>query len=826
MRIALVGILLAGAATTATQAKSLYVITQIIKVGGDTPVSAYDIGPGGLLTYQTEYGIRSRGSGTVGLAIDSGSESLFVTYEGSNEIQVLDATTMQENLVAAAPGAQDLAGIVYDHDKELLYCVDRAEPNLYVYRWDPIIGRLSAVVDSPFRLAGAEAYGIALDEIDDQLYVGNASKQVTVYNTADWSLVRTISLHRPAISVAVDPKRNYLYTGGGFIGNTYLTQFNLTTGAEAEVEVDPDAGVMGLGVDPTTGCIYLTTGVNNRPGGDDLIVFNTSLNRIQTIEDIGNPTGLVIPGKETSYNPLHLTKTVEVPLAPANPGSVPEIPIGGEFTYSICFDHDGYALTNVVVIDTLPPEVAFVRADDDGFSGHYDSQAHTYTWTEPPLSAGPQTCLRVVVRLKPDIAVGTIVHNAVTIDTAQTPPTTITMDAVAAVIVLPFNPLAVTKMAVRGVDANDPSGVIYANRDNPFTYQICYDNRANTQPVTNVTVVDALPGELLFVSTNDKTGQYDPLTHTCTWSFPTVAAGETGCVELVVQVGRDVPGGTTVTNRVTIDSDETPATTATTAVVTALDPLGLTKRIRSGATADPKVRDRFLVNPGTDLTYEICLTNPSATHTVTEISIVDTLPAQVAFVSAEGDREIGYYDSLTHTYTWFYGSLAPGADDCLDLVVHVPDATEPNTVITNTVMISARQTQSVTTTVDVTVPNEPVEPEQEAVICELLVKPTKLYRDLPKQPTNLMAVLHLPDGYGKQLILNQPLILTPGNIPALNQTVFGTTRAGVIMAFFDPQALLAATDVNGDLDITVTGQLFGGQSFQGTQGIEIFPSSK
>jgi len=233
------------------------------------------------------------------------------------------------------------------------------------------------------------------------------------------------------------------------------------------------------------------------------------------------------------------------------------------------------------------------------------------------------------------------------------------------------------------------------------------------------------------------------------------------------------------------------------------------------------------VSPGTDVTYEICVANPSAARTVTNVSIIDALPAQTTFVSAERDRELGYYDALTHTYTWFYGSLAPGAQDCLDLVVHVPERTEPNTVITNTATVSAKQTQSVTTTINVVVPDEPpVPPPGQVVFCDLLVKPTKLYRDLPKQPTDLMAVLHLPEGYGKQLIIGQPLILKPGDIPALSQRIFGTTSAGAIMAFFDPQALLAATAVNGGLKVTVTGQLTGGRSFQGQQNIEIFRSSK
>jgi uncharacterized repeat protein (TIGR01451 family) len=822
---ALAAICLASVAASVARAKSLYVITQILNLGGETPVRAYDIGPGGLLTYQTEYGVRSRGGGTVGLAIDSLSESLFVTYEGSNEIQVLDATTLKEDLVAAAPGAVDLAGIVYDHDKQLLYTVDRAEPNLYVYRWDPTTGHLNNTPGSPFHLSGAEAYGIALDEIDDQLYVGNGTRDVTVYTTADWSLVRTISLHRGVISVAVDPKRGYLYTGGGFADNFYLTQYNLATGKETEVQVDPEAGVMGLGVDPTTGRIYVTTGRNNKPGGDDLLVFDMNLTQIQAVEDIGNPTGLAIPGKETSYNPLHLVKTVEQASAQPSPGTVPEVPIGGEFTYDICFDHDGYALTDITLLDTLPLEVEFVRADGDGVFGQYDSQTHTYLWRDPPLSGGPRTCLKLVARVKPEIAPGALVLNSVTIDTAQTPPTTITVDAVAAVIVQPFKPLDVTKTVVGGFEEpNDPTHTLFVNPGDRITYKIIYGNEANTQAVTNVTVVDALPTEVDFVEVRDRIGQYNASMRTCMWTIPSLPAGQSGFVELVVQVKNDVAGGTRITNHVTVDSDEPPVTSTSADVVVALEVLQLTKRIKSGASEDPKTPGRFLTSPGANITYEICISNPSTTRTVTDISIVDTLPGAVTFLSAEREREIGDYDATNHTFTWTLGSLAPGTQDCLDLVVHVPQTIEPNTVISNSVTANTGQTPQATTRVDVIVPEEP--PVGPVVYCDLLVKPTKLYRDLPKQPTSLMAVVHMPEGWGNQMIAKQPLTLQPGDIPALSQRIFGTSTAGAVMAFFDPQALLAATPVNGSLTVKVNGKLTDGRTFQGQQNIEIYKSSK
>ncbi|UCE46691.1 MAG: hypothetical protein JSW47_13860, partial [Phycisphaerales bacterium] len=181
--LAVVTVMTAGAETA--KAKSLYMIADHVGDPTDAtqPIHAYDIGGDGTLTFQAEHRIPHRMLGAVGLAMDSDSGYLFVTYEASQNIQVVDGTTMTDAGVVSAQDSDDLAGIVYDHSKGLLYCVDRGRENLYVYEWDPKIITLTPLPGSPFTLRGASAYGIALDEIDGLLYVGNASNTVTVYST-------------------------------------------------------------------------------------------------------------------------------------------------------------------------------------------------------------------------------------------------------------------------------------------------------------------------------------------------------------------------------------------------------------------------------------------------------------------------------------------------------------------------------------------------------------------------------------------------------------------------------------------------------------------
>jgi len=76
-----------------------------------------------------------------------------------------------------------------------------------------------------------------------------------------------------------------------------------------------------------------------------------------------------------------------------------------------------------------------------------------------------------------------------------------------------------------------------------------------------------------------------------------------------------------------------------------------------------------------------------------------------------------------------------------------------------------------------------------------------------------MAIIHLPAGYGKELIMNTPLVLSPGDVVAVGQTIYGDTRQGKVLCFFDTAPILAATEGYGEFPIVVTGKLFGGRSF-------------
>ncbi len=189
-------------------------------------------------------------------------------------------------------------------------------------------------------------------------------------------------------------------------------------------------------------------------------------------------------------------------------------------------------------------------------------------------------------------------------------------------------------------------------------------------------------------------------------------------------------------------------------------------------------RDRPRVGVGEQVTYNIMVRNPSKDVAVTQITVVDQLPSEMTFVSADGEGDFGSYDSATHTFTWEYPLLAAGGEAHLTLVAVVNDAVEPNTVITNAVTVSSKQAEPSQARAEVVV-------SARSVQGEIFLKPNHIWRNQSKTDPDLMVVVHLPEGYGMETIVNTPLVLTPGNVTSTSLRIFGTSEQGKILCFFD-----------------------------------------
>ncbi|MHC4478555.1 MAG: hypothetical protein ACYTEL_23205, partial [Planctomycetota bacterium] len=370
-----------GSVATA-DAKSLYAITKHY----DYVLTAYEL-EGEELKYQTTAkNLPSRPSGPIGLALDPDSETLFITYEkfglGLDKIELLSAKTMiSEQGTRTIPGANSLAGIVYDQTKQKVYMVDRGTDKLFVYLWDPAVEALTPDGDNPKTLANLlypYAYGIALDETRGHLCVTNATNIVRYYDTNDPNFAYLGSIEiivdandREAVGIAFDPNTGCLYTGS-FIGyggdHTCIVRTDLTDINEpCSTQNDIGTYVIGLTVDAATGLLYVTTENNH------IEVYNTNTwpsDACSVVDaNILDPADIIVRG-DVMYKPprLGLEKDDDV-----NDCVYPN----DEITYTISYDAKGWEANNVTLTDRLADEVDFNSASE-GYS--YDFTSRTVTW--------------------------------------------------------------------------------------------------------------------------------------------------------------------------------------------------------------------------------------------------------------------------------------------------------------------------------------------------------------------------------------------------------------------------------------------------------------
>ncbi|NQS88891.1 hypothetical protein HQ584_03775, partial [Patescibacteria group bacterium] len=300
--------------------KSLYLVGEWSL--DPVPINAYNIESGGYpLTYQDTYYVSSYGWGAMGLTIyndpngdgDYSDARIFITYESSNTIEVFKAEDLTSLGTIVAAGASDLAGIVVDQGKKLVYTMDRYTQNLYVYDANTFVpqGTLPIILST---LGTEGAVGLALDETQGWLFVTDFDNTVHYFDTNTWNQVGTITVDSTsAVGIAYDEDNQFVYTGGAFFDDYSLAKYDMTTGIPTSVDLStivPGTGAQGLAVDPATHLLYITTGTWG--ANSSLRVFDSNLNQVYFYPDtegkIIKPTGMCIPGVDISYNPLHFSK--------------------------------------------------------------------------------------------------------------------------------------------------------------------------------------------------------------------------------------------------------------------------------------------------------------------------------------------------------------------------------------------------------------------------------------------------------------------------------------------------------------------------------------
>ncbi|MBN1796844.1 MAG: right-handed parallel beta-helix repeat-containing protein [Sedimentisphaerales bacterium] len=391
---------------TVQAGKSIYVISNTYI----SEVQAYDINDANL-SYKQNYiceldppGIM----GAVGIAVDESPYGafLFVTFEESDDIELINAKSMQQAGTVTAPGAQNLAGVAVDASKSKLYAVDRYTNHLYSYSWNPLTKILTPDFNSPYYVEledisneyGKGAFGIALDEENGLLYVADNTNDIKYYKTVDWSKAGQIDdVSCNVISIAIDVENQLLYYGSmGSYGQGDLNLYQYGLSSYIEDSNNVGCSVAGIVVDQQSSLIYLTTygGSGDTyypdPPEDRLMIYNSSLVK-QSWEsgDIGNPAGITVAG--VGYKPPGFSITKDdndidcvYPYKESDENWL---------YYNIHWDADGFADTNVTVTDFLPIAVDEPNWISD--NGVYDGNFHIVKWGPNDISGNDSGVLTI-----------------------------------------------------------------------------------------------------------------------------------------------------------------------------------------------------------------------------------------------------------------------------------------------------------------------------------------------------------------------------------------------------------------------------------------------
>ncbi|MFQ6034261.1 MAG: hypothetical protein ACE5NM_00230 [Sedimentisphaerales bacterium] len=401
-----------------SEAKSLYAITDHAL----STLKSYDI-HFEQLTYQADADVPNLGTGAVDVTIASDLKLLFITYAWSGIIVWVNAETLAQEGSIRIPGAQDIAGVVVDEGKQRVYAVERWHDRLYICAWDADKEKL-VLMDPPYiilaDLGGSGALGLALDENNSRLYVGNNTPLVHYYHTDDWRHLGTRNVGRPTADVAFDPNNGqhnaYLYTGalysGPGQGHNFLVKHDLEAHVGDPCNTENDIGTVpiGLAVDSDSGLVYTTT------SDWQIRVYNCSQSPFICThsESIGGSSagaGICVPTKDISYKrSLALSKTDNV-------SSDGDLSPGDYVTYTISY---GNPVTNpnnlnyigdvngVVIVDYLPSETDFSSALGGGL---YDSNLHTVAWELGMLSPGDAGKVTVTVKVNKNAEPGRTITN-------------------------------------------------------------------------------------------------------------------------------------------------------------------------------------------------------------------------------------------------------------------------------------------------------------------------------------------------------------------------------------------------------------------------------
>ena len=319
--------------------------------------------------------------------------------------------------------------------------------------------------------------------------------------------------------------------------------------------------------------------------------------------------------------------------------------VGDEIAITInALNHGPNPATGIEITESLPAGFDFVSASPS--QGAYDPA--TGAWSVGSLAVGETAQLVLTATVT---APGAITNLAVKTGQNEPDPVVGNDSAAARTTATPAADLEVDKE----VDRHD------ALVGETVTFTVRATNRGPS-PATGITIADALPAGLSFVSATASQGAYD--TATGIWTIGALDSPAQATLTLVARV--DQPGAL-VNNASVVSQDQidpNPLNDSDAASVNAAPAADL-RVVKAVSNAAPGV--------GALVTYTIAVTNLGP-NDATSADLSDVLPPGVAFESARASQ--GSYDAGTGI--WTVGALPVTGTEILRLTGRV---TAPGTVV-------------------------------------------------------------------------------------------------------------------------------------------------
>ena len=329
---------------------------------------------------------------------------------------------------------------------------------------------------------------------------------------------------------------------------------------------------------------------------------------------------------------------------------------GDTLSYRIKFTNIGVlSASGLLLTDSLDEDYEFLNADR---SGQFNATTRKISWTFDELDVNETDSVEVSVIVNRGVTDGTILTNRARITCSSD--TTYAVKNSSTMVLSPR--FMITK-------SSDSTAVAAGDE---IAYSISYRNIGNGR-ATEMVIRDTLSQNVAYVSSTGNS-HYDSDHHVVTWEYDELVSnmGQSLRVGLVVRTQMPLKNNFVIANTASIECFEGIKARAT---------VNTTVHSKPVLTLNKTAQD--VVLRGDTLEYSLEFSNVG-NDTAKFVQIRDTLPAEIQFLSADGNF---IYEADHHSVSWDIGHLLPGANSTLVLQGLVKDVSSAISEISNTAYI-------------------------------------------------------------------------------------------------------------------------------------------